>query len=172
MHHLVGHVLASLRLERGAFGVAMSKGAMWQRIQEFNRGEVMARTLRFRFGPVGRFGGRGRRAVLVFPKGGSYLGRVYSDGSRLDGPCPLLARNGWSFIVLDEDENLIAAEYGLPLDWVDDVRGTEAWAMMQAALFAILGCNSSSIANRAWMPSIKARWPVDLTRTLWQKIMA
>ena len=76
----------------------------------------------------------------VFPAGGSYLGRIYSDGSRLDGPGPLLARNGWSFIVLDEDENLIAAAYGVPPDWVDDIPGTEAWALMQAALFAIPGC--------------------------------
>ena len=50
--------------------------------------------------------------------GGTFCGTVYSDGPRLDGPTQLLARNGWAFVVIDFDGNLIAATSGIPPDWV------------------------------------------------------
>ena len=76
----------------------------------------------------------------VRPAGGTFKGRVYSDGSRLDGPTPLLARNGWAFVVMDEDDSIVASAYGLPPDWVVDIPGTEAWALLQAASLAEPGC--------------------------------
>ena len=65
----------------------------------------------------------------VCPPGGTFRGRVYSDGSRLDGPSALLARNGWGFVVLDDDDIAIASASGLPPDWVEDIPGTEAWVL-------------------------------------------
>ena len=76
----------------------------------------------------------------VSPPDGYFLGRVYSDGSRLDGPSPLLARNGWAFVVLDDDDQIVASASGIPPDWVDDIPGTEAWALTQAAMHALPGC--------------------------------
>ena len=38
---------------------------------------------------------------------------VYSDGSRLDGPSSLLARNGWAFVVISGAGELLAAANGL-----------------------------------------------------------
>ena len=73
---------------------------------------------------------------ILRPKNGRFRGRVYSDGSRLDGPSALLARNGWAFVVVDEWDNVVALANGLPPDWIDDIPGTEAWAMLQAAIFA------------------------------------
>ena len=48
------------------------------------------------------------------PQGGTYQGTIYIDGSRLDGPDDLLARNGWAFVVINEDGEMIAAAYGVP----------------------------------------------------------
>ena len=72
----------------------------------------------------------------IAPPDGYFVGRVYSDGSRLDGPTPLLARNGWAFVVLDDDDRIIASASGIPPDWVEDIPGTEAWALTQAAMHA------------------------------------
>ena len=74
--------------------------------------------------------------------GGTFLGKVYTDGSRLDGPSPLLPRNGWGFVVRNDDNVVIASASGLPPGWVDDIPGTEAWALAQAAMHAELGCVS------------------------------
>ena len=76
----------------------------------------------------------------VFSLGGTFKGKVYSDGSRLDGPTPLLARNGWAFVVINGDGELIASASGLPPDWVDDIPGTEAWAVVHAGMHAEPGC--------------------------------
>ena len=65
---------------------------------------------------------------------------MYTDGSRLDGPSKLLARNGWAFVVLDEDDQIIASASGVPPDWVEDIPGAEAWALYQAASLARPGC--------------------------------
>ena len=43
----------------------------------------------------------------VAPLGGYFVGRVYSDGSRLDGPTSLLARNGWAFVVRGDDNSIL-----------------------------------------------------------------
>ena len=49
------------------------------------------------------------------------------------------ARNGWAFVVLDDDNVLVAAAAGAPPPWVDDIPGTEAWALAQAGLYALPG---------------------------------
>ena len=76
----------------------------------------------------------------IVPPNGCFRGRVYSDGSRLDGPTPLLARNGWAFTVINDDNITIASASGVPPDWVEDIPGTEAWALAQAAFHAEPGC--------------------------------
>ena len=77
---------------------------------------------------------------ILKPPGGTFRGKVYSDGSRLDGPTRLLARNGWAFVVIDDDGVVIAAASGIPPDWVEDIPGTEAWALTQAGMCAEPGC--------------------------------
>jgi hypothetical protein len=57
----------------------------------------------------------------IFPEGGCFRGRVYTDGSGLDGPTPLLARNGWAFVVLNESNEVIASASGVPPDWIEDI---------------------------------------------------
>ena len=52
----------------------------------------------------------------------------------------LLARNGWAFVVLNEAGEICASASGVPPDWVEDIPATEAWALTQAATFALPGC--------------------------------
>jgi hypothetical protein len=66
---------------------------------------------------------------------------VYTDGSRLGGPTPLLARNGWAFVVLNEANEMIASASGVPPDWIEDIPATEAWALKEAASCALPGCH-------------------------------
>ena len=65
---------------------------------------------------------------------------MYTDGSRLDGPSAVTARNGWAFVVIDDEGTMIAAAYGVPPGWITDIPGTEAWALYQAASLAEPGC--------------------------------
>ena len=60
---------------------------------------------------------------VVYPEGGLVRGKIYTDGSRLDGPSKLLARNGWSFVALDTEGGITAAANGIPPNWVDDIPG-------------------------------------------------
>ena len=76
----------------------------------------------------------------VFPPGGHYEGTIYTDGSRLDGDDPRTGRNGWSFVVKNDTGRTLAAAYGVPPDWVDDIPGSEAWAVKEAATGALPGC--------------------------------
>ena len=62
-------------------------------------------------------------------------GTVYPDGSWLDGP-GALARGGWAFVVVDEIGQVLAIARGLPPNWVTDIPGCEAWAVLQAAALA------------------------------------
>ena len=84
---------------------------------------------------------------ILFPPGGTFRGRVYSDGSRIDGATQLLARNGWAFVVIDGDGVMFAVASGLPLEWVEDIFGTEAWALTQAGMCVEPGCTYFVIAN-------------------------
>ena len=77
----------------------------------------------------------------IRPPNGTYFRTIYSDVSRLDGPATLLARNGWAFVVLDANCVIIATACGVPPEWITDIPGTEAWAVIQAAFGAELGCS-------------------------------
>lgn len=70
------------------------------------------------------------------PPGGTVKARFYTDGSRLDGPTPLLARNGWAFVAVDEQGAVVAHARGVPPDWITCIPGSEAWALLQAAMVA------------------------------------
>ena len=59
----------------------------------------------------------------VKPRSLPVTGRVYPDGSMLDGIAPELAREGWGVAVLDDDGNVLAAAYGIPPPWL---RGIES----------------------------------------------
>ena len=71
----------------------------------------------------------------VRPPNGTYVGAIYTDGSRQDGRDHRLGRNGWAFTVKNQTGRTVAAAYGVPPDWVTDIPGTEAWAV---ALYASL----------------------------------
>ena len=72
---------------------------------------------------------------VVEPTTSLLRGVVYPDGSWLDGPGPL-ARGGLAFVVTDVLGEVLAIARGLPPDWVTDIPGCEAWAVLQAAALA------------------------------------
>ena len=39
---------------------------------------------------------------IMRPASGRIIGRIYTDGSMLDGPELFLARCGWAFVAIDE----------------------------------------------------------------------
>ena len=82
----------------------------------------------------------------------SLKGTVYPDGSWLDGPGPL-ARGGWAFVVTDILGEVLAIARGLPPNWVTDIPGCEAWAVLQAAALAQPG---GVTFNSDCQPCIKA----------------
>ena len=75
----------------------------------------------------------------VKPINGWFEGTVYPDGSFRDGKFAELARSGWSFIVISDRGRVVAAASGVPPDWIVDIGGAEAWAIYQAARFAMPG---------------------------------
>lgn len=76
----------------------------------------------------------------VRPPGGTCKGVIYTDGSRLDGPGPRVARNGWSFVVKNDTGRTVASANGTPPSWIDDIPGSAAWAVYMAAVGAEPGC--------------------------------
>ena len=102
---------------------------------------------------------------IVRPSDGTISGDVYTDGSRLDGTLPGLARNGWSFVVIDQRGVTTAAARGVPPSWITDIPGTEAWALLQAISMATPGacryfvdckpCVDSIHRGRRWATSAK-----------------
>ena len=70
---------------------------------------------------------------------GWFEGTVYPDGSIQDGKYAELARAGWGFVVIADDGRLVAAASGVPPEWIVDIGGAEAWAIYQAAMFAVPG---------------------------------
>ena len=50
----------------------------------------------------------------VKPESMPVKGIIYSDGSARDGPIKELVRCGWSFVVVDDRGQVIAAAYGVP----------------------------------------------------------
>ena len=79
---------------------------------------------------------------IVRPVDGWIAGRIYSDGSMIDGPpCldGLCRRLGWSFVALDNHGNITASACGVPAICIDTVYGAELWALWQAARVAMPG---------------------------------
>ena len=66
-------------------------------------------------------------------------GRIYTDGSALDGPSYEMMRCGWSFVVLDDNDAIVASAYGVTPPWIRDIGGAEGWALLQAAQIALPG---------------------------------
>ena len=56
-----------------------------------------------------------------------------------DGKFAELARGGWGFIVISKEGKVMAAASGVPPEWITDIGGAEAWAIYQAARFAVPG---------------------------------
>lgn len=73
------------------------------------------------------------------PTDESVKGKVYTDGSLLDGPDSLTARCSWSFVVLDGQGEIEAAAYGVTPPWVVDIHGAEVWALLQASSLSLPG---------------------------------
>eukprot|EP00973_Karenia_brevis_P087305 12104536-Karenia_brevis.AAC.1 len=63
--------------------------------------------------------------------------RIFTDGSLLDGRWKGCEALGWSYVVLDEDDNLISAAFGAPPKWVDSIQGAELWAVQVALATAL-----------------------------------
>ena len=61
---------------------------------------------------------------------------VYTDGSLLDGPTPLLGRCGWAFVALDAAGVVRASAHGVPPGWITTIFGAETWAILQAVAHA------------------------------------
>ena len=77
---------------------------------------------------------------VVRPEGDMFAGEIYPDGSALDGPNPELMRCGWSFVVLcPSSGKAVASAMGVPPPWITDIGGSEAWAMLQAAIRVLPG---------------------------------
>ncbi len=70
---------------------------------------------------------------VVEPPNGVVEGVVYPDGLGQDGRDARVARLGWAFVAVDAAGAITAVARGLPPPWIDDVPGTEAWAVLQAA---------------------------------------
>ena len=59
------------------------------------------------------------------PPNGVYKGRIYTDGSRIDGADSRTRRNGLLFVVLNNTGLIIAKECRVPPDWAGDIPGTD-----------------------------------------------
>ena len=79
---------------------------------------------------------------VIRPTDGWISGKVYTDGSMIDGPPyldGLCRRLGWALVALDQAGNITASAYGAPATWIDTVYGAELWALWQAARLAAPG---------------------------------
>lgn len=69
------------------------------------------------------------------PADGIVSGKIYVDGSRLDGEWRLAgmcARLGWAFAAYDDNGYLCAAARGRPPAWVGGIHGAELWGLSMA----------------------------------------
>ena len=76
--------------------------------------------------------------------GGHIQGKVYTDGSRIHDVHPDTMRLGWAFVVLDQHDHIVAIARGVPPDYVRDIPGAEAWALLQASSLALAGSTFKS----------------------------
>ena len=79
--------------------------------------------------------GRSKQATfewVVQPDELPVYGKVYSDGSRIDAEVDqAVARLGWSAVVVDDSGRTVASAKGIPPEWIIDIPGAEAWAILQ-----------------------------------------
>ena len=61
----------------------------------------------------------------VQPQALQIRGTFYTDGSARGGPIKELVRCGWSFVAVNSQGEVIAAAYGVPPPWVEDIGGAE-----------------------------------------------
>ena len=87
--------------------------------------------------PLRRRGAVETLVWVVRPASLPIRGNVYTDGSFRDGFVPELGREGWSFVILDDDGNVAASAYGIPPPWCNGIEGAEAWALYQALLYTL-----------------------------------
>lgn len=85
-----------------------------------------------------------RRVVKPRDDAMTVKARFYTDGSRIDEKHQETLRVGWSFIAVGENREVIASARGTPPEWVIDIPGAEAWALVQAAMHAELGSDFRS----------------------------
>ena len=96
--------------------------------------------------------------LVVRPPGGTTRAKFYDDGSRLNGQVPFAAHNGWAFVAVGQDGAIVASAHGVPPPWIEDIPGTEAWGLLQAAMEAEPGsvfvdckpCVDAIHRGRAW----------------------
>ncbi len=78
----------------------------------------------------------------TYPADGMFHGKIYTDGSLMDGDwqfeksCLSL---GWSFVVVDINDMVVAGARGRPPSWVDNIYGAELWATQQVMTHVLPG---------------------------------
>jgi len=93
--------------------------------------------------------------------------RIFTDGSLLDGAWKGCEALGWAYVVLDSDDKVVSAAYGVPPRWVDSIQGAELWAVQVALATALfpqaLFTDCQTVSNgvrqsREWAQSAKRRY--------------
>ncbi len=59
--------------------------------------------------------------------------KVYTDSSATDPRFIETRRIGWAMVGIDGEGNFVMVASGVAPDWVTDIVGGEAWALVQAA---------------------------------------
>ena len=93
--------------------------------------------------------------------------RVFTDGSLLGGGWQGCAALGWAFVVLDDEDAVVCAAYGVPPKWFDSIQGAELWDVRMAlgkVLFpasVFTDCKTVQVGVRQdqqWAQSAKRRY--------------
>jgi len=102
--------------------------------------------------------------------------KVYTDGSLLDGPTPLLRRTGWAFVAIDAEGSVRASAHGVPPAWITTIFGAETWAVLQAVSHAeqqaVLRIDCKAVVDLLILGSSRAVRPSRLTAKAWAQIFA
>ena len=69
---------------------------------------------------------------------------VYTDGSGIHADHPDTVRLGWSFIFINKNNRCVAIARGAPPDYVGDITGAEALAILQAVRSVMHGSTYKS----------------------------
>ena len=115
---------------------------------------------------------------VVHPAGGQLMPcwAIYTDGSLLDGPTPLLRRAGWAFVALDSVGTIMASAHGVPPPWISTIFGAETWAILQAVTHApaeaALRIDCKSAVDLLIAGKEAAVRPTRLTSRAWRDIFA